>query len=206
MTEAEALRALARRLMPQGFGCAVLPLDQPAPPLLPAEAEAVARAVPKRRQEFAIGRAALRLAIAEAGHVLAESRAIPPRSDRQPDLPPGLRASLSHSGAHCVAVAAPAGGPSIGIDIEPCDRKPPDGLAKVVAPYRMSEDLPLLAFCVKEAMFKAQYPLTGRMLDFSAVPAVLRGERVRACMGARLIGARWGIAGGYYLSISLWRG
>lgn len=86
------------------------------------------------------------------------------------------------------------------------DRAMPDGLAQVVAPYRMDDDQPLLAFCAKEAMFKAQYPLTGQMLDFCQVPAVIRADRVRACMGHRLIGARWGIAAGCFVAVSLWNG
>lgn len=206
MSQAEALRQMARGLMPHGFGCVVLDLRDNTPTLLPAEAQAVARAVPKRRHEFALGRRALRGALAQAGHALPEDRPIAARPDRQPDLPQDMRASLSHSGGLCIAIAAPPGGPSVGIDIEPGDRHIPEGLAEVVAPYRMATDQPMLAFCAKEAMFKAQYPLTGRMLDFSQVPAVIRGDRVRACLGDRLIGARWGAATGYVLAISLWRG
>lgn len=206
MIEVEALRQLARRLMPAGFGCSVLHLAQTPLPLLPEERAAVARAVPKRVQEFALGRMALRGALAEAGHVLPPDRPIAMRPDRQPDLPHGMRASLSHSGAYCIAIAAPPGGPWVGVDVEPRSRSVPEGLAQVVAPYRMATDQPLLAFCVKEAMFKAQYPLTGQMLDFSAVPAVIGAARVRACLGHRLIGARWGVAADCYLAISLWRG
>ena len=207
MSGAAALLDLTQRLLPRGFGCAVLVVDDACiRDLLPAEAAVIQRAVPKRQKEFAAGRAALRLAISRAGHDLAADRPILPRADRVPDLPAGIRASLSHSGGFCVAVAAPGGGPSVGVDLEPCDTALPDGLAATVAPYRMSPDQPLLAFCVKEAMFKAQYPLTGQMLDFSAVPAVLRGDRVRACMGTRLIGARWGRAAGCFLAVSLFRG
>ena len=83
----------------------------------------------------------------------------------------------------------------------------PDGLAETVMPFRLlGQGDPLLAFCVKEAMFKAQYPLTRRMLDFSAVPAVIGPARFRGCLGPRLIGGSWGQAVGYYLTISLWRG
>lgn len=206
MSAAQALRDLAQSLMPAGFGCAVLALDGVAQPLLPDEAVAVTRAIERRRQEFAIGRMALRMSIRQAGHDLPATVPIAARADRQPDLPDGIAASLSHSGSYCLAIAAPPGGPSVGVDIEPCDRALPQGLADVVAPYRMVGDMPLLAFCAKEAMFKAQYPLTARMLDFSAVPVVFRGDRVRGCMGTRLIGARWGIAADYYLAISLWRG
>ena len=206
MSQEEALRNLARRLMPTGFGCAVLALSQQPEPLLPEESAVIVRAVPKRQREFALGRMALRLAISQAGHDLPASRPIASLGDRRPDLPSGLRASLSHSGDYCIAVAASPDGPWIGVDLEPLARPLPPGLAEVVAPYRMPKDRPLLAFCVKEAMFKAQFPLTGRMLDFAAVPVVVRGTRARACMGRRLIGARWGEAAGYYLAISLWRG
>ena len=210
MSGPAALRALAQRLMPAGFGCAVLPLAAAAPPLLGAETGAVARAIPRRRQEFAIGRAALRAAIAEAGHALPPDRPIPARPDRSPDLPAGIRASLAHAGDYCIAIAAPPGGPSVGVDIEPVARDLPPGLAEAVAPFRARdlapEQAPLIAFCAKEAMFKAQFPLTGRMVDFREVPAVIRPGRVRARLDRRLIGARWGEAGGCWLAISLWRG
>jgi len=206
MSDAEALEGLARRMMPPGYGCAVLPLGHAPDPLLPEEEAAVRRAVPKRRREFGLGRMVLRRAIIAAGHDLSPARPIAARSDRQPDLPRGIRASLSHGGGYCIAIAAPPGGPSVGIDLEAMDRVPPDGLAEVVAPFRSDRPDPLLAFCVKEAMFKAQFPLTGRMLGFAEVPAVIRQGRVRACLGRRLIGARWGSAAGHYLAISLWAG
>lgn len=206
---AQALRDLALCLMPPGHGCAVLPLTQDPAPLLPGEEAAIQRAVPRRRREFALGRAALRTAIREAGHDLPATRPIPPRPDRQPDLPPGIHASLSHSGGYCIAVASPPGGASIGIDLEPMTATPPQGLAQTVMPFRLrgaGPADPLLAFCVKEALFKAQYPLTATMLDFSAVPVVIGPARFRGCLGARLIGGRWGQVVGYYLAISRWRG
>lgn len=206
MSGAEALRSLALRLMPRGYACAVLPLTAEPAALLPAEADAMARAVPKRRREFALGRMVLRAAIHAAGHDLPAGRPIAMRPDRRPDLPQGIRASLSHSGDYCIAVAAPAGAPWPGVDIEPRDRPPPEGLAEMLMPWRGAEGSPLLAFCAKEAMFKAQYPLTSRMLDFRDVPLVLGPERFRGCMGDRLIGGRWGQAAGCWLAISLWNG
>ena len=201
-----ALRDLALRLMPPGYGCAALSLCR-VPPVLPAsEAAAVAHAVPKRQREFALGRQALRLAIRGAGHDLPEDRPIPPRADRAPDLPGYIRASLSHAGEFAIAIAAPAGGASVGIDIEPVQPLP-DGVAAAIMPYRLpAPGMDTLAFCAKEAMFKAQFPLTGQMPEFGDVPLVVRGARFRACLGHRLIGGRWGQAAGYWLAISLWRG
>ncbi|MFC3570683.1 4'-phosphopantetheinyl transferase family protein [Paracoccus simplex] len=207
MSGAQALDALARRLLPRGYGCAVLPLAAEPAPLLPGEAEAIARAVPKRRREFALGRMALRAAIRQAGHDLPADRPIPARPDRQPDLPPGISASLSHGGDYCIAIAAPPGGASVGVDLEPCDRTLPEGLAETIMPFRLNgAGDALLAFCAKEAMFKAQYPLTARMLDFREVPVVIGPARFRACMGDRLIRGRWGRAEGYWLAVSLWSG
>lgn len=208
---AQALRDLARHLLPPGHGCAVLPLDQDPAPLLPEEAAAMSRAVPQRRREFALGRMALRAAIRAAGHDLPDTRPIPMRPDRRPDLPPGIHASLSHGGDYCIAVASPPGGASIGVDLEPLTQTRPEGLAQTVTPFRArggdgaAQD-PLLAFCVKEALFKAQYPLTGAMLDFDAVPVVIGPARFRGCLGPRLIGGRWGQVVGCYLAISRWRG
>ncbi|KGJ03789.1 4-phosphopantetheinyl transferase [Paracoccus halophilus] len=199
------MRDLALRLLPQGYGCAVQPLSAAATPLLPEESAAVARAVPKRQREFAVGRMVLRAAIREAGHALPADRPIAARPDRLPDLPRQIRASLSHGGDHCIAIAAPPGGASVGIDLEPISRALPEGLAEMVAPFRLTAvpDDPLLVFSIKEALFKAQYPLTGRMLDFSDVPVAIRDHRFRACLGNRLIGGLWGRAMGYYLSVSL---
>lgn len=203
--DTEVLRDLVRHLLPKGYGCAVSPLTQPPAPLLPEEEAAILRAVPKRRREFALGRMVLRAAIREAGHDFPTTCPIRARQDRQPDLPPGVRASLSHSGDYCIAIAAPPGGASVGVDLEPTARPHPMGLAETVMPYRLrGQGDPLLAFCVKEAIFKAQYPLTAQMLDFSAVPAVIGSARFRACLGQRLIGGRWAAAVGYYLAISLW--
>lgn len=202
-----ALRALAQRLIPPGFGCAVLPLDGVPAPLLPAEEAAVARAVPKRRREFAFGRMALRRAIREVGHHLPDDHPIAVRPDRQPDLPCTIRTSLSHSGGYCIAVASPCTDISIGVDLEPIDQRLPERLAELVMPYRIHGAAdPLLAFCIKEALFKAQYPVTARMLDFCDVPVVIGADRFRGCLGNRLIGGRWGRAADYYLSISLWSG
>lgn len=202
----EALRDIALGLMPRGFGCAVLSLEGATPAMLPDEQAAVARAVPKRRHEFALGRLALRQALAGAGHDWPQDRPIAALPDRRPDLPRGVRASLSHSGGYCIALAAPAGGPWVGVDIESRLRPPPEGLAGVVAPYRGAGSDPLLVFCIKEALFKAQFPLTGRMLGFHQVPLVIRQDRARACLGNRLIAARWAQSPEYFLSVSLWNG
>ncbi|TWI35706.1 4'-phosphopantetheinyl transferase family protein [Paracoccus sulfuroxidans] len=209
-TETEALRQTAQRLLPPGFGCAVLPISAIAPPLLPAERVEIARAVPKRAHEFALGRAVLRRAIAEAGHLLSPETPITVLPDRRPRLPAGIRASLSHSNGFCIAIAAPVGGAHPGVDIELTDQAcAPTDLQQMVAPARGrgAEVPPLLIFSAKEAAFKAQYPLTQEMLDFSDAAMVLSGDRFRARLpGGRILSGRWAECSGHYLSISLCAG
>src|SRR3984893_9355145 len=62
--------------------------------LHPAEAEYVARAVPKRIAEFAAGRACARAALAEFGVREFALRAAP---DRQPLWPEGFIGSIAHT-------------------------------------------------------------------------------------------------------------
>ena len=48
-------------------------------------------------------------------------------------------------------------------------------------PFRMGLDDPLLAFCVKGTV-QGAISMTGRMLDFGDVPAVIGPARFRACL------------------------
>src|SRR5690606_38490931 len=137
-----------------GYGCAVLPLSAQPAPLLPEERVAIVRAVPKRQREFALGRTVLRMAIGEAGHDLPPTRPIARRPDRQPDLPGGIHASLSHGGDYCIAIAAPPEGASVGFDLAPRDRARPAGLTEAIRPFRLHTPAArLLGFGAKAAMF-----------------------------------------------------
>lgn len=210
MSAAEELARAARLLLPADIGCAVVPIGQGL--LLPQEARVVASAVPRRREEFAAGRLALRRAIAASGAALAAERPILPRPDRRPDLPPEIVVSLAHAGALCIALASARPGRTLGVDIEPMTARRPDGLADSIRPWRFrnapGDALP--AFCAKEALFKRQFPVTGRMLDFSDIALVMAGDgRFAGCVaGLGLMRGRWCEAGLYHLAISLglWEG
>lgn len=176
--QAAAVQAAVAALLPPGWAAAVCRLAD-APPLPPAEAACVAGAVPLRRQEFAAGRAALRHALAAGG--LAVPDPILPGSDRRPVLPAGLAASLAHDRGLALAVAGPIGSHWPGVDVEPMDPGPSD-LARAVAPFIGCGAL--AAFVAKEAAFKAQFPETGALLEFSDVALnVVSGDMVARMPG-----------------------
>jgi 4'-phosphopantetheinyl transferase EntD len=178
------------------------------------EAEALPRAVPKRRAEFAAGRTAARAALAGLG--LAPV-ALPRLPDRLPLWPPGLRGSIAH--CDTVAVAAATRAPlSPGIDVEP-DAPLPADIVEVVATRReLAASLPVnvarLVFAAKEAAFKAQFPLTRAWLDFADLTVTLTADggftarlnrdaggaghtrAVRALARHRIIAGWWQAAGG----------
>lgn len=175
--EAGGLAAEIRTLLPPG--CAVAEADPRAPAtgLWSEEEHAITRAVEKRRREFAAGRRAVRAALAELG--LAPC-AVPMGPDRAPIWPQGLTGSISHTDTDCVAVVAPLTAVrAIGIDIEPAlpldeDLWPEICTARELAwlatqPTAERGFAARRIFAAKEAFYKAQYPLTGALLDFGVV-------------------------------------
>ncbi len=149
--------------------------------LVASEWALVARAVSKRRQEFALGRVLARRAARRLGidipELLADSR-------RAPVWPREILGSISHTDGYCgVALTRRRSGISIGVDVEvggPLER----GLWSIVCSpaewARLPHDdfercgrLLKLVFSAKESAYKAQYPLTHRFLDFSALEVEL---------------------------------
>lgn len=158
--------------------------DLPDAPLFPEEAALIARAVEKRRREFATVRACARRALAGLGVAPA-----PILSDRRgaPGWPSGVVGSMTHcEGYRACAVASAADLVSLGIDAEPAGPLP-EGvldvvslpverrrLAELTAWERESGPVPgavthwdRLLFSAKESMFKTWYPLMRAELDFS---------------------------------------
>jgi 4'-phosphopantetheinyl transferase EntD len=150
--------------------------DDAAPaPLFPEEEVAVSRAVPARRGEFATGRACARVALATLG--------LPPapivRGERgAPVWPPGLAGSITHcAGYRAAAVARISDVVALGLDAEPNEALPGGVLDRVAVPPErawlpgLTAAVPgvcwdRLLFCVKESVYKAWFPLTGRWLGF----------------------------------------
>lgn len=143
--------------------------------LFPQEAQAVARAVEKRRREFTTARWCARQALAALGYPPAP---VLPGERGCPIWPDGVVGSLTHcDGYRAAAVCPSTAWHAIGIDAEPHDRLPADVTELVVRPEERDRLAELTAadasvcwdrllFSAKEAVYKAWYPLARRWLDF----------------------------------------
>lgn len=145
--------------------------------LYPEEAAAVARAIEKRRAEFAAGRACAREALRRLG---IETGAIPPRDDRAPVWPDGVVGSITHCpGFVAAAVALRSDFAGLGFDAEGAE--PLDsGLVRLICTtdeQRSLRDLPppphsnwpKIVFSAKEAVHKAIAPDARITLGFTEV-------------------------------------
>lgn len=140
--------------------------------LFAAERMRIARAVDKRRREFAGVRWCARQAMAQLG---VPEAAILPDERGAPQWPAGVVGSMTHcEGYRAAALALEGTVLAIGIDAEPHGPLP-DGVLRVVslpaerdwlqrAPAGVHWDR--LLFSAKESTYKAWYPLTGRWLGF----------------------------------------
>ena len=143
----------------------------------PAEIDELPRAVDKRRREYIAGRVAAHRAMEKLG---LSARPVLANRVRAPSWPRGLAGSLSHNDTTCVAaVARAAQVRSLGIDVEDdtplaadlvatiCTVEERAWLATQSDPARGR--LAKLIFSAKEAVYKCQYPVSHRVLDFNAV-------------------------------------
>ncbi|MFN3953866.1 MAG: 4'-phosphopantetheinyl transferase [Pararhodobacter sp.] len=170
------LRAALRGLFPDGVELELAGLAEgKQAPLFDVEQSAIANAMPARRLEFTAGRLAAHLAMRSLG---LSAQAIAMAPDRAPIWPAGLKGSISHGAEICAAViSADPAIRSLGLDIEPDSALPVDILDTVL----MSEErawlsaqahaghLARVIFCIKEAVYKAQYPLSRLILGFDAL-------------------------------------
>ena len=148
--------------------------EPPGGALFPDEEKVVARAIERRRREFATVRHCARVCLRRLGH---EPVPILPGLGGAPGWPDGVRGSMTH----CDGYAAAAVGlapfvTAIGIDAEP-DAPLPDGVLELVAtPAEQAllaaiarvEDGPCwdrLLFSAKEAVYKAWCPVVCQWLD-----------------------------------------
>jgi 4'-phosphopantetheinyl transferase EntD len=149
--------------------------DVPDVELFPEEEAVVARAVAKRRREFAAARACARAGLARLG---VPPVPILPGLRGAPRWPPGIVGSMTHCvGYRASAVARAEDILTLGLDAEPNQRLPA-GVAEAVASADERAGLEALAavapgpswdrllFCAKESVYKAWFPLTGRWLGF----------------------------------------
>jgi len=96
--------------------------DPPAAPLFPEDERAVARAVGKRRREFATARFYARTALARLG---LDPAPIVPGPRGEPGWPAGVVGSMTHcAGYRAAAVARAEDVLTIGVDAEPDEPLP----------------------------------------------------------------------------------
>ncbi|MFT3853243.1 MAG: hypothetical protein QM733_10960 [Ilumatobacteraceae bacterium] len=161
------------------------------------ERAAVARAVDKRRNELASGRALLR-------SLLGADVAIPVGPTRAPVLPDGVIGSLAHDRE--VAVAAVSSDPAVaalGVDVED-DAALSDGMARLILrPDEAGIDAHL-AFCLKEAAYKAWSTLGGRLVDHHDARVSVAGDTFTAEMdGLLVVPGRFAHAGTRWLALAV---
>jgi 4'-phosphopantetheinyl transferase EntD len=170
------------QLLPAAVSSAEAFADPPALALFPEEEALVARAVDKRRREFATGRACARTALAALG---IRSAPIMPGERGAPQWPQGIVGSITHcAGYRAAAVARACDVLTIGLDAEPHEVLPSGVLAAISLPGERERLRALAAvepgihwdrllFCAKEATYKAWFPLARRWLGFEDADIVI---------------------------------
>jgi len=172
------------RVLPPVVAVAEAYQDVAGTTLFPEEEAAVARAVPKRRTEFATARACARTALAQLGQPPVP---ILPGPRGAPRWPAGVTGSITHcDGYRAAGVAWTTDLAAIGLDAEP-NQALPDGVLDLIAfgperaqLARLAQTEPAdvcwdrLLFCAKEAVYKVWFPLTQRWLGFEEAEVVIK--------------------------------
>jgi 4'-phosphopantetheinyl transferase EntD len=215
------IAAALRAMLPATVAVAAGPVADLAGSLFPEEEAVVARAVAKRRDEFAAGRAAAREALALAG---VAAGALPKGPGGAVVWPAGAVGSISHAGGMVAAVAARRDAvAALGIDLEVLSDRA-EGVADAIsdageaARARIWDWGLVRLFSAKEAAFKALYPAAGVLFGFDTLEVTLseRGFVARVMRqagpvepGVRVAGMQT-LAGGFAVSAvvmtdELWR-
>ncbi len=154
------------------------PIGQPDALTLPPQEQAlIAKAVPKRRREFAAGRLLARRLLAELGAPQGPLLRGPHGAVLWPE---GIQGSISHCGPWVgVAMTNAAGVSGLGLDIEeakPLEEKywhvilTDEDICHLQSwPQEARTTVAKRMFGAKEAAYKAQYPSSGEYLTFSAM-------------------------------------
>lgn len=196
MTEQAPARCghgLAASVLPGDVVVLEGPVEESIDGLYPEEIAHLSNARDRRRHEFATARRLARRALHQLGGPVGP---LVPRPDRSPVWPRGFVGSITHTRAYCaVAVGKADQRSSIGLDIEEVDRVTeklerlivlPGEVEAWVATGRDRNATRALLFSAKEAFYKYQHPLTGRLLGFHDVricpagPGAFRVEVVDA--------------------------
>lgn len=167
-------------LFPPGIGVAAMAVGEArVAALFHVEQRAICNAVAHRQQEFAAGRLAAHQAQGALG---LKAQAVPMAAGRAPVWPVGLCGSISHAGG----VAAAAVGKrdtwaALGLDIEEDAELPAEIIDTVLLPAEQTwlarqadaGQLARVIFSIKEAVYKAQFPLSQQLIGFEALEVAL---------------------------------
>jgi 4'-phosphopantetheinyl transferase EntD len=150
--------------------------EDAVPGLRPEEAARVAKAMPKRVREYATGRALAHAALARLG---ASSPAILNDDQRAPIWPDGVRGSITHCDTRAIVAVCRSEHGSVGIDVE---HRAELGrhlwesvfLAREIdaldaLPEAERGRMALVLFSAKEALYKAQFPISRTYMGFRAL-------------------------------------
>jgi 4'-phosphopantetheinyl transferase EntD len=182
----DRLDAFARAHPELNAGCRVIAVgDEFA--LTPAELRPISRSIVSVRRASGAARIVAR-------KLLAQLDAPPPielprSTSGAPRWPPGFVGSLAHDDEFAVAVVARSRSVrSVGIDIEPVLPLPEDLLQIVTTPHereQLDKDLvsARLLFCIKEAVYKATFPVDGVFLEHHDVDVCLTSSIARTSTG-----------------------
>jgi 4'-phosphopantetheinyl transferase EntD len=161
-------------------------VDYPDAALFPEEDAIIARSSENRRREFTTARACARAALARLG---APTIPLLPGLRGAPLWPAGVVGSITHCvGYRAAAVARTEDVVSLGIDAEPNEALPGDGMLDLIS---LSEERARLAelaaavpgiswdrllFSAKESVYKTWFPLARRWLDFGSADVVIDAD------------------------------
>lgn len=182
------MRPELRALFPEMVVGAELVRAEEAEPLFAEEEAYIARAVDKRKREYALGRTCARRAMAALG---LPPRSLPSNGDRSVRWPDEVWGSITHAEGFCAAVAARRRDVvGVGIDAEVRARVTPRLWPQIatdseIAWFESAGDAALaceratLLFSAKEAFYKAQFCLSQTFVGFHEVELVFGPESFR---------------------------
>src|SRR5215217_789328 len=164
--------------------------------LMPEEIAAFAGAVIQVRRASGAARIVARELLAQFGHACCP---LPKGTGGAPVWPIGIIGSMAHDDT--VAIAAISNNRSVGavgVDIEPAGIFPCELLELVATPTERlrifaGSDYGTLLFTIKEAVYKATYPLDGRFLDPQDIEVDIPNRRATICNG-RVVGFNFCLA------------
>ena len=177
--------------------------------LWPEEEAALGPVVAGRRRDYVLGRRCARLALERLGREPAPVLRGP---ERQPLWPDGVVGAITHTAGYAAAVVATADrARSVGIDAEPDEPLPRGVLGRIARPEdRRWLEGPggrpeavgvahpeRLLFTIKEAVYKAWYPLAGRWLGFGDAHVTLDPAHRRFEVGIEVAGPVSTMSGRY---------